>query len=60
MAGPYIPSPTLYGRNLYVLYDNGFFAAFDAATGKQTYKVRIGEGAHAFSSSTWAYNDRIF
>ncbi len=60
-AGPYNPSPIIYGDNLYVLYDRGFFGCFDAKTGKEHYsKQRIGPGATAFTSSPWAYNGKIF
>jgi hypothetical protein len=39
----------------------GFFACFDARTGKQVYdqpKVRI--GGSAFTASPWAYDGKIF
>ena len=34
-AGPYNPSPVLYDGRLYVLYDQGFMACFDALTGEE-------------------------
>jgi outer membrane protein assembly factor BamB len=59
--GPYNPSPLVYGDNLYVLYDYGFFGCYDARTGKEIYaKVRMGPGATAFTASPWAYNGKIF
>ncbi len=59
LAGPYNPSPLVYGDALYVLYDQGFLAAFDARTGKEIYeKQRLGAGA--FTVSPWAYNGKIF
>src|SRR5262249_48883635 len=58
-AGPYNPSPTVYGDHLYVLYDRGFFACYDARTGQEVYKDRLG-GANAFTSSPWAYDGKIF
>ena len=43
-----------------MLYDRGFFAAFDAATGEEVYdKQRIPNG-RAFTSSPWAYDGKIF
>ncbi len=57
-AGPYHPSPLIYKSHLYVLYDRGFLGCFDAKTGKEVYKKRL--PATAFTSSPWAYNDRIF
>lgn len=60
MGGPYNPSSLLYGDKIYVLYDQGFFAAFDALTGAEVYpKKRIPDGK-AFTASPWAYNDKIF
>ncbi len=45
---------------LYVLYDRGFFACFDAKTGEPVYeKKRIPDGK-AFTASPWAYDDKIF
>jgi len=59
-GGPYNPSTLLYQDVVYVLYDQGFFAAFDAKTGGPVYtKKRIPEGK-AFTASPWAYNDKIF
>jgi outer membrane protein assembly factor BamB len=59
-GGPYNPSTLLYGDQLYVLYDQGFFASFDAKTGEPIYtKKRIPEGK-AFTASPWAYGDKIF
>jgi outer membrane protein assembly factor BamB len=60
-AGPYNPSPILYGDNIYVLYDMGLIACYDAKTGEEVYgKRRIGMGARAFTSSPWAYDGKIF
>ncbi|REK15500.1 MAG: serine/threonine protein kinase [Planctomycetota bacterium] len=59
-AGPYNPSTLLYKGQLYVLYDQGFFASFDAQTGEEVYsKKRIPDGK-AFTASPWAYNNRVF
>ncbi|NQT40455.1 MAG: hypothetical protein HQ581_23375 [Planctomycetes bacterium] len=60
-AGPYNPSPIVYGDYLYVLYDMGLFACFNAVTGEEVYgKRRIGPGARAFTASPWAYDGKIF
>jgi outer membrane protein assembly factor BamB len=59
-AGPYNPSPIVYGDYLYVLYDRGLFGCYDARTGKEMYKERIGPGASAFTTSPWAYDGKIF
>jgi outer membrane protein assembly factor BamB len=60
-AGPYNPSPIVYGDLYYTLFDRGFFTAHDAKTGKLVYdKQRIDPAAGAFTSSPWAYNGKIF
>ena len=60
-AGPYNPSPIVYGDYLYVLYDRGLMACYDARTGEEVYgKRRIGPGASAFTSSPWAYDGKVF
>lgn len=37
-AGSYMPTPIVWGDNLYILYDRGMMSAFDAKTGKEIYK----------------------
>ena len=61
-AGPYNPSPILYGDYFYVLYDRGTLGCFDARTGKEVYvtKPRIDPKATAFTVSPWAYEGKIF
>ncbi|MEK6410114.1 MAG: PQQ-binding-like beta-propeller repeat protein [Acidobacteriota bacterium] len=60
-AGPYNPSPIVYGDYYYTLYDRGFFTCHDAKDGGEVYpKVRIDPGVNAFTSSPWAYNGKIF
>ncbi|MDG2384267.1 MAG: PQQ-binding-like beta-propeller repeat protein [Pirellulaceae bacterium] len=59
-AAPYNPSTLLYEGLIYVLYDRGFFACYDALTGEKIYgKQRIPNG-RAFTASPWAYNGKIF
>ncbi len=59
-AGPYNPSPIVYGDYYYTLYDRGFLTCHDAHTGEEVYgKTRFAPGA-SFTSSPWAYNDRLF
>ncbi len=59
-AGPYNPSPILYGDIYYTVLDRGFFTAHDARTGDEIYsRQRIAVGA-AFTASPWAYDGKIF
>jgi outer membrane protein assembly factor BamB len=60
-AGPYHPTPVVYGDYLYVLYDRGFLACYETRTGKEVYaKRRLGGGASAFTASPVAYNGKVF
>ncbi len=59
-AAPYNTSPLIYGDYYYTLLDRGFFTCHDARTGEEVYgRQRIDVGA-AFTSSPWAYDDKIF
>jgi outer membrane protein assembly factor BamB len=60
-AGPYNPSPLVYGDYLYVLFDFGFLSCHDARTGRLIYeKERIRPTNTAFTASLWAANGKIF
>lgn len=60
-AGPYNPSPIVYGDYLYVLYDRGLLACYNAQTGEEVYgKQRIAGGGGAFTTSPWAYEGKLF
>jgi outer membrane protein assembly factor BamB len=52
-AGPYNPSPIVYGDYYYTLLDRGFFTCHDARTGQEIYgKQRIDPAAGLNSVST--------
>jgi outer membrane protein assembly factor BamB len=60
-AGPYNPSPLVYGDYYYTLFDRGFLTCHEAETGKLVYdKQRFEVGAAAFTASPWAYNGKVF
>lgn len=61
-AGPYNPTPLVYGDYLYVLYDFGFLSCYDARTGKEVYgKQRLNtEGTSGFTASPWACHGKVF
>ena len=59
-AGPYHPTPLILGETMYILYDRGLMAAYDAKTGGEVYgRKRIPNGK-AFTSSPWSYGDKLF
>jgi outer membrane protein assembly factor BamB len=60
-GGPYHPSPIVVGDYYFTLFDRGFLTCHDAKTGTEIYgKVRIDEGAQAFTASPWSYNGKLF
>ncbi|MFV2065674.1 MAG: PQQ-binding-like beta-propeller repeat protein [Pirellulales bacterium] len=59
-AAPYNPSTMVYDGRLYVLYDRGTIACYDAVSGKAIYtKQRLPNGRQ-FTSSPWAYAGKVF
>jgi len=61
IGAPYNPSPLVYGDHLYVLYDRGLLACYDARSGKELYgKTRIAPRAYAYTASPWAYEGKVF
>ena len=59
-SAPYNPSTIVYGDQLYVLYDQGMLASFDAKTGTAIYDKKRISGGRAFTTSPWAYDGKIF
>ena len=58
-AGTYLPTELAFEGGIYVLTHTGILTRFDAKTGVQTYKARVGEGGD-FTSSPWGYNGKVF
>ncbi len=59
-AGPYHPTPVVVGETLYVLYDRGQLASFDAKTGKEILgRTRLGNST-AFTASPWTARGNLF
>ena len=58
-AGTYLPTELAYEGGIYVLTHTGILTRFDARSGAQTYKARVGEGGD-FTASPWAYNGKVF
>ena len=50
-GSPYVPTPLVYGGELYVLADNGVLAAYDIATGARLYQERLDPTPLGFSAS---------
>ena len=58
-GGPYIPTPLIYGDQLYVL-NNGVLTAYKVTTGQQLYQKRLGGTGGAFSASPVAADGKIY
>ena len=54
-----MPTPLAYRGLLYVLHNNGRLAAYEATTGVEIYKKRVGSGS-SFSASPVAADGRLF
>lgn len=59
-GGPYIPTPVIYGDQLYVLRNEGVFTAYKLATGDQVYQKRLGGTGGSFSASPVAADGKIY
>jgi outer membrane protein assembly factor BamB len=58
-GGPYIPTPVIYGEQLYTL-NNGVLAAYNVATGERIYQERLGGTGGAFSASPIAADGKLY
>jgi outer membrane protein assembly factor BamB len=55
------PCYLISGERLYVLFDAGLLACFNAKTGETIYpRQRLNTGGGRFYASPWAYNGKIF
>lgn len=59
-GSPYVPTPLVYGTELYVLADNGVLAVYDAATGTRHYQERLDETPLGFSASPIAAGGHVY
>jgi outer membrane protein assembly factor BamB len=50
-GSPYVPTPLVYGQELYVLADNGVLTTYDVTTGTRLYQQRLDETPLGFSAS---------
>ncbi len=59
-GSPYVPTPLVYGDELYVLADNGILTVYDAATGERRYQRRLDETPLGFSASPVAAGGHVY
>ncbi|HEX5272032.1 MAG TPA: PQQ-binding-like beta-propeller repeat protein, partial [Gemmataceae bacterium] len=58
-GGPYMPTPIVYGDYLYVCSNAGIVTCYEAKTGKQVYKERLG-GSGGYTASPVAADGRVY
>ncbi len=58
-GGTYMPTPIVYGDELYVLRNNGVLYAYDAKTGARHYEERMAKGT-GFTSSPVAADGKLY
>jgi len=58
--GAYMPTPIIYGDYFYVCRINGILLCFDAKTGEEIYKQRVGTMQGAFTASPIAADGKLY
>jgi outer membrane protein assembly factor BamB len=58
-GGPYMPTPIVYGGLLYVCSNAGVLTCYEADTGKEIYKERLG-GGRTYTASPVAADGKIY
>ena len=59
-ASAYTSSPLVFGGRVYAVNDTGILQVFDAKSGREIYKARVGGVGNTFSASPWTYGGKIF
>jgi outer membrane protein assembly factor BamB len=58
-GAPYLPTPIVYGPHLYVCTNQGILTVYEARTGRQVYKQRLGGGG-GYTASPVAADGKIY
>jgi outer membrane protein assembly factor BamB len=58
-GGPYLPTPMSYGDYFYACGNSGVLTCYEAKTGKQVYRERLG-GAGGYTASPVAADGRLY
>jgi outer membrane protein assembly factor BamB len=59
-GGIYMQTPIVYGDYLYACADNGLLTCYEARTGRQLYRQRLGSGRTGFTASAVASDGKLF
>ena len=57
-GGPYMPTPIVYEKYLYTIGNSGMLTCYEAATGKEIYKERV--GGTSYTASPVAADGRLY
>jgi outer membrane protein assembly factor BamB len=57
-GGPYMPTPIAYGKYLYTIGNAGMVTCYEATTGKEVYKERV--GGTSYTASPVASDGRLY
>jgi outer membrane protein assembly factor BamB len=57
-GGPYMPTPIVYQKYLYTIGNSGMVTCYEAATGKEEYKERV--GGTSYTASPVAADGRLY
>ncbi len=59
-GGSYMQTPLVYGDYLYSCHVDGVLSCYEARTGKQIYKERLGTGSEGFTASPVASEGKLY
>ena len=59
-GGNYMQTPLVYGEELYACSDAGILGCYDATTGEEIYRERVGYGRTGFTSSGVAADGKLY
>jgi outer membrane protein assembly factor BamB len=59
-GGSYMQTPLVYGDYLYSCHVDGVLSCYEARTGKQMYKERLGTGGEGFTASPVASEGKLY
>jgi outer membrane protein assembly factor BamB len=59
-SGAYMQTPLVYGEFIYSCSDNGTLTTYDAKSGKNLGRQRLGDGSTGFTASAVAANEHLY
>ncbi len=59
-GGSYMQTPLVYGDYLYSCHVDGILSCYEARTGKQMYRERLGKGGQGFTASPVASDGKLY